>query len=99
MNSEIPGVSVPPRGLRNPPMLRFLSAVAHATSNPDTSLPEAAGLDAMELAIAMAEAKRCGFIAMQPEGVKLMPAGIEWSAAELLPVMPLVAVASQGGLL
>ena len=89
----------PSRGLHNPPMLRFLAAVAETFGNPSASLPEAAGLDAMELAIAISEAKRCGFVAARPEGVKILPAGVEWRAAELACIKPLIGAATAGGLL
>lgn len=89
----------PSRGLHSPMMLSFLAAVAEAFGNPDTSLPEAAGLDAMELAVAISEAKRLGFVSSRPEGVKLLPAGVEWSAAELACVKPLIGAATAGGLL
>lgn len=87
------------RGLCNPPMLRFLSAVAEAFGNPDTSLPEASGFDAMELAVAVSEAKRRGFVSAGSNGIRLLPAGVEWGAAELAGVKPLIAAATERGLM
>lgn len=85
--------------MHNLPLLRFLAAVQeHAETA--TTLMRAAGLDPLELQVAVATAREAGFVEgtgnIQPS-LRLTAAGRAWAGRELAPFARLaVATARQG---